>query len=119
MRLDDLTAGESGRVTGFTPGNKPYRRKLLAMGLFGDFNSGKRLFDQGVNPGGVFATWMMVSLGAPFWLGVLEKLLGLRSLMSQKASDQRAWREQDQRSQAAGAPAGSESAAAAAAGSGK
>lgn len=90
-------------------------KKLLDMGLFGDFDSGKRLFDKGVNPGGVFATWMMVSLGAPFWLGVLERLLGLRSLMSQKASEQRAWREQDLRGQTAGAPA----AAAAAAGSGK
>ncbi len=94
-------------------------KKLLQMGLFGDFDSGKRVFDPGVNLGGVFATWMMVSLGAPFWLHVLDQLLGLRSLMSQKASEQRAWREQDQRSQPAGAAPAAASAAAAAAGSGQ
>ena len=31
--LKDLRVGESGRVTGYDPAGKVYRRRLLAMGL--------------------------------------------------------------------------------------
>lgn len=38
---------------------------------------------------GVLMTWFMVSLGAPFWLRMLDKLFGLKSQMSQRATEQR------------------------------
>lgn len=63
MRLDDLTAGESGRVTGFTPGNKPYRSKLLAMGL---------------TPGTEFAVTRYAPMGDPVELRVRGFALSLR-----------------------------------------
>ena len=42
---------------------------------------------------GVLLTWIMVSLGAPFWLSLLDKLLGLRSEVARKATEQRTVRE--------------------------
>jgi ferrous iron transport protein A len=33
LSLGDLKVGENGKVLGFNDGEKPYRRKLLAMGL--------------------------------------------------------------------------------------
>lgn len=33
LTLSDLSPGEVGRICGFYPGDKAYRRKLLAMGL--------------------------------------------------------------------------------------
>ncbi|WP_439647900.1 FeoA family protein [Coxiella-like endosymbiont] len=33
LTLSDLNPGDFGRICGFHPGNKSYRRKLLAMGL--------------------------------------------------------------------------------------
>lgn len=33
MTLSDLNFGDMGRICGFHPGDKSYRRKLLAMGL--------------------------------------------------------------------------------------
>lgn len=33
INLKDLSVGDSGRVVGFSPGCKAYRKKLLAMGL--------------------------------------------------------------------------------------
>ncbi len=32
-RLRELTPGDRGRVVGFDAGHRPYRRKLLSMGL--------------------------------------------------------------------------------------
>ena len=32
-RLNDLSVGESGRVVGYDPVGKSYRKRLLAMGL--------------------------------------------------------------------------------------
>jgi hypothetical protein len=66
-------------------------------GLFGD------VLDRAVAPGipdvrpGVVITWAMVGMGSPFWLGVLNRLLGLRSLVAQRGSEQRTLRDQDQR----------------------
>jgi hypothetical protein len=69
--------------------------KLLAAGLFGDFGK-QSITDPSINLAGVFATWVMVSLGAPFWLNILDKLLGLRSIVQTKANEQRAWRQKEQ-----------------------
>ena len=33
LRLSDLSPGEIAKISGFYPGNKAYRQKLLAMGL--------------------------------------------------------------------------------------
>lgn len=33
MKLRDIGLGQTGRVKGFGPGDKTYRRRLLAMGL--------------------------------------------------------------------------------------
>jgi ferrous iron transport protein A len=33
MKLKDMKAGESGKVTGYTTEDRNYRRKLLQMGL--------------------------------------------------------------------------------------
>ncbi|MEQ8602093.1 MAG: FeoA family protein [Marivibrio sp.] len=33
VTLRDVAVGESGRVAGFTPGAKAYRKRLLSMGL--------------------------------------------------------------------------------------
>lgn len=31
--LKELSVGDTGRVSGFSPGNKAYRKKLLSLGL--------------------------------------------------------------------------------------
>jgi hypothetical protein len=41
---------------------------------------------------GIFVTWILVSLGSAFWLGVLHKVLGLRSELSKKLEAQREFR---------------------------
>lgn len=41
---------------------------------------------------GIFVTWILVSLGSAFWLGLLNKMLGLRSELSKKLEAQRDFR---------------------------
>ena len=41
---------------------------------------------------GVWTTFILVSLGAPFWQGLLDKLLGLRSKITAKTEEERAQR---------------------------
>lgn len=48
----------------------------------------------GINPLGVLLTALLLSLGAPFWYGVLQKLLQLRSVLARKDDDQRAARQE-------------------------
>jgi hypothetical protein len=38
---------------------------------------------------GIFVTWILVSLGSAFWLGLLNKMLGIRSEFSKKLDAQR------------------------------
>ena len=38
---------------------------------------------------GIFVTWILVSLGSAFWLGLLNKVLGIRSEFSKKLDAQR------------------------------
>ena len=38
---------------------------------------------------GIFITWILVSMGSAFWLGVLNKMLGIRSEYSKKLQEQR------------------------------
>ncbi|MEI7869964.1 MAG: hypothetical protein WCI11_18910 [Candidatus Methylumidiphilus sp.] len=41
---------------------------------------------------GIFVTWILVSLGSAFWLGLLNKMLGIRSEFSKKLDAQREFR---------------------------
>jgi hypothetical protein len=41
---------------------------------------------------GVLVTWVLLGMGAPFWQGLLDKLLGLRSKITAKTEDERAQR---------------------------
>lgn len=41
---------------------------------------------------GIFVTWILVSLGSAFWLGLLNKVLGIRSEFSKKLDAQREFR---------------------------
>ncbi|NOU12212.1 MAG: hypothetical protein HOO98_19675 [Nitrospira sp.] len=45
---------------------------------------------------GIFVTWILVSLGSAFWLGLLHKVLGLRSELSKKLEAQREFRATNQ-----------------------
>jgi hypothetical protein len=47
---------------------------------------------------GVWITWILVSLGAPFWLETIRKLVGFRDLVARKEEQAREKREGDQRS---------------------
>ena len=52
--------------------------------IYGDHGSGLR--------SGVWTTFILVSLGVPFWRGLLDKLLGLRSKIAAKTENERAQR---------------------------
>lgn len=41
---------------------------------------------------GIFITWILVSLGSAFWLGLLHRVLGIRSELSKKLDAQREFR---------------------------
>jgi len=81
------------------------RAKLEDAGLFGEVNlggvplqwpaGGLTLRWPDLRPG-VLITWAMVSMGGPFWLGLLNRLLGLRSVVAQRGGEQRALRRQEQ-----------------------
>jgi hypothetical protein len=45
---------------------------------------------------GIFITWILVSLGGAFWLGILNKMLGMRSEFSKKLDAQREFRANSQ-----------------------
>jgi hypothetical protein len=45
---------------------------------------------------GVLLSWILVSLGAPFWYDLLKKLVGFRSLLAKKDEDDRNLRQQQQ-----------------------
>jgi hypothetical protein len=63
-----------------------------------------------INLAGVLLTAALLSLGAPFWYGLLQKLLQLRSVLARKDDEQRAAR---QGADAGGAPAAGSAAPAA------
>jgi len=46
-----------------------------------------------LNQPGVWVTWILVGMGAPFWQGMLDKLLGLRSKITAKTENERLQRE--------------------------
>lgn len=45
---------------------------------------------------GIFVTWILVSLGSAFWLGVLNKMLGVRSEFTKKLAAEREYRATNQ-----------------------
>jgi ferrous iron transport protein A len=61
--LRDLAVGETGRVVGFAPGYKGYRRRLLAMGM---------------TPGVAFEVTRCAPMGDPVELRVRGFSLSLR-----------------------------------------
>ncbi len=63
MKLRDLKVGAAGRVTGFAPGARAYRQKLLAMGL---------------TPGTDFVVTRYAPMGDPVELRVRGFSLSLR-----------------------------------------
>ncbi len=82
------------------PDLKTVEKRVLDAGLFGDvFTKPKACGD--FSPGelakpGVFLTWICLCFGSPFWLGALNRLLGLRSEIQRRASEQSAFREKQQ-----------------------
>ena len=54
---------------------------------------------------GVVLTWILLSLGAPFWYDALKDLLKLRSSLAKKEEDARTERQTDNSQTAAKAPA--------------
>lgn len=61
--LADLAIGESGRITGFTGGDRDYRQRLLAMGLL---------------PGTSFELARVAPLGDPVEIRVRGSAVSLR-----------------------------------------
>lgn len=70
------------------------RQAIADNGLFGDVFSAEAAGPtfKTVREPGVWTTFVLVGLGAPFWLGLLDKLLGLRSKITAKTEEERAQR---------------------------
>ncbi len=84
-------------------------RQDIQDGLFGNVFLEKKDFQWGVHlfgSPGVLVTWVMVSMGGPFWLNQLSRLLGLRSEMARKLTEQRNLRDKDLRPGAPVQPGG-------------
>ncbi|MEE9346322.1 MAG: FeoA family protein [Methylococcales bacterium] len=62
-RLKDIVIGQKGRVAGFNPGDKAYRKRLLAMGL---------------TPGVEFTVIRCAPLGDPVQIEIRDYSLSLR-----------------------------------------
>ncbi|MCH9698615.1 MAG: ferrous iron transport protein A [Gammaproteobacteria bacterium] len=62
-RLKDIAIGQKGRVAGFIPGDKTYRKRLLAMGL---------------TPGVEFTMLRCAPLGDPVEIEIRDYSLSLR-----------------------------------------
>ncbi|BAP57850.1 ferrous iron transporter FeoA [Thioploca ingrica] len=63
LSLRDMALGDNGKVVGFQPGNKSYRKKLLAMGL---------------TPGTEFSITRYAPLGDPVEIKVRGYSMSLR-----------------------------------------
>lgn len=63
LSLRDMALGDKGKVVGFQPGNKNYRKKLLAMGL---------------TPGTEFSITRYAPLGDPVEIKVRGYSMSLR-----------------------------------------
>ncbi len=63
LKLSDMAVGDTGRVIGYGPGAKPYREKLLSMGL---------------TPGTEFTLTRLAPLGDPVEITVRGFALSLR-----------------------------------------
>lgn len=49
----------------------------------------EKMVDKLKNSPGIFITWVFVSMGSAFWLGMLNKMLGVRSELGKKLDEQR------------------------------
>ncbi len=95
------TPGKSGAIPQAAPG--PYYDLLSGVGLITlptNSNWLRQLQDPRKYPGMVLSV-LLISLGAPFWYGVLKDLLGLRSQISKKDDMQRLVRQTTQATQEA------------------
>lgn len=96
---DKAIAASVAAKAGATDDPAKLREVIDQYGLFGDVFSGKQPSTEGTNTApnpyaqpGVWTTFVLVSLGAPFWPGLLDKLLGLRSKITAKTEKERAQR---------------------------
>jgi len=75
-------------------GNKAPEETVQTSGLFGVRFDQEWTFDwKRLKSPGVLATWILLSLGAPFWQRVLDKIFGLKTVMQQRATKQRTMRD--------------------------
>jgi len=65
--------------------------EVMKQGIFGDVFTRPFQLTPPTDPG-VWTTLVLVSLGAPFWQSRLDKLLGLRSKITEKTEDERTQR---------------------------
>jgi len=75
-------------------GKKAAGAAVQTSGLFGvSFDQEWTFQWERLKSPGVIATWILLSLGAPFWQRILEKIFGLKTLMQQRATKQRTIRD--------------------------
>lgn len=91
--MNDKAVAESLAVTAASQTDPAKLREAInAHGLFGDVFSANPAPRSALSEPGVWTTFVLVSLGAPSWQGLLDKLLGLRSKIVTKTEDERAHR---------------------------
>jgi hypothetical protein len=74
---------------------KEEAQKALRNGRL-DLQAHQASFAQSLMLPGVWISWILVCLGAPFWQGMIGKISGFRSLISEKEEKARAVRESRQ-----------------------
>lgn len=92
LRSDLVQAAEKQKEQ--PNGNKVTETAVQTSGLFGVRFDQEWTFDcKRLKSPGVVATWILLSLGAPFWQRVLDKMFGLKTVMQQRATKQRTLRD--------------------------
>jgi hypothetical protein len=87
---------EKARSSPETATSQQQLDELVTQNLFGQMNQGLCHLPDNIQRSGVWVTWVLVSLGAPFWLSALERALGFRSRLAKNVSDQQTLRQQAQ-----------------------
>lgn len=91
LRSDLVQAAEKQKEQ---PNGNKVTTAVQTSGLFGVRFDQEWTFDcKRLKSPGVVATWILLSLGAPFWQRVLDKMFGLKTVMQQRATKQRTLRD--------------------------
>lgn len=95
LRADLVQIGEKLQQT---PGNEDVvaalNQRVKESELFGmNFDQQWKLDPIKLKQPGVWVTWILLSLGAPFWQRALDKLFGLKTLMQQRTTQARTIRD--------------------------